>query len=226
MTVSRGRCRQAGIAPSHEERVCDVESKCIKAAVANSSVFLPRSSRRRDDACRRDRRPRRRRVPQIQGELVSRYLTAAAAIKRGLRSRGGLPMARLLPTTCHPGSRDGCAARFAAAAPLRYAKQTGGSSPPSAIPAKNRPLRDEREVPARFVRFSQLVLSIRSGVARYSRQRRRDVYRCIASRATQDAPTADISRARRFYARSGETSPIFSVINRKRPSHGFFDVKQ
>jgi len=215
MTVSRGCRRQAGIASSHEERVCDVESKRIKAAVANSSVFLPRSSRRRDGACRRDRRPRRCRVPQIQGELVSRYLTAAAAIKRGLRSRGGLPMAGLLPTTCHPGSRDGCAARFAAT-PLRYAKQAGGSSPPSAIPARNRPLRDEREVPARSVRFSQLVLSIRSGVARYSRQRRRDVYRCSASRATQDAPTADISRARRFYARSGETSPIFSVINRKR----------
>jgi len=46
---------------------------------------------------------------EMQGELVSRYLTAAAAIKRGLRSRGGLPMAGLLPTTCHPGSRGGCA---------------------------------------------------------------------------------------------------------------------
>lgn len=48
-------------------------------------------------------------VPRMQGELVSQYLTAAAAIKRRLHSRGGLPMARLLPTTCHPGSRGGCA---------------------------------------------------------------------------------------------------------------------
>lgn len=42
----------------------------------------------------------------MQGELVSRYLTAAAAIKRGSRSRGGLPMAGLLPTTCHPGDLE------------------------------------------------------------------------------------------------------------------------
>lgn len=48
------------------------------------------------DSCVRTRR-----------ELVSRYLTAAAAIKRRLRFRGGLPMG-LLPTTCHPGSRWVC----------------------------------------------------------------------------------------------------------------------
>lgn len=92
---------------AQETNTARIEFKRIK--ILQSFLY---SSRQCDSACRRvaNRDCRRRcRVLRMQGELVSRYLTAAAAIKRRLRSRGGLPMARLLPTTCHPGSRGGCA---------------------------------------------------------------------------------------------------------------------
>lgn len=84
-----------------------------KPRVASLRLFISMMWRCVQDTSNFDRRRRprrhRRRVSRMQGKLVSRYLAAAAAIKRGLRSRGGLPMAGLLPTTCHPGSRGGCA---------------------------------------------------------------------------------------------------------------------
>ncbi|KAF7381715.1 hypothetical protein HZH68_015588 [Vespula germanica] len=66
----------------------------------------------------------------MQGELVSRYLTAAAAIKRRLRFRGGLPMG-LLPTTCHPGSRGGDGGGGGGGGRLKSVRET------SAVEARN-----------------------------------------------------------------------------------------
>lgn len=83
----------------------------------------------------------------MYGELISRYLTATVAIKRGLRSRGGPPMAGLLPTTCHPGSRGGCARPTPrrAAASLRYAKHTERGEDPLVPRESSEPLRNERK---------------------------------------------------------------------------------
>lgn len=81
----------------------------------------------------------------VKANWYREYLTAAAAIKRGSRSRGGLPMAGLLPTTCHPAVVE-VGVPSTRVAPLRYAKQTS-RDPSARFHARRMRPRRKREKP-------------------------------------------------------------------------------